>query len=322
MDRNITVRLYKRGDADGINSMFMKYLPYLRDRAFWVWINRIMGESISVVAEYQGKIVGHYAIVPRVINFNGQEIKSALSIHAFVAPEYRNKIFIFEITSALYRIAKDRGIQLIYGFPNVNYRNIQLKIERWKEVALFKSYELNSSKVILPASINIQLAKVKGIDYNQLFQLSELFTELQFGNAVVPSNGITNWINRYFLHPQESYTVYALSKKGDIIGYIVSKLYKNEGRCYSHILDYVVSKTSDMKEVISAFLYTEKDNCDIFSVWQGDSSFRNSLLTLGFEQTGFETFLGVKVLDKSIADIEQLLDFNNWRLVMGDSDVF
>ena len=68
--------------------------------------------------------------------------------------------------------------------------------------------------------------------------------------------------------------------------------------------------------------YTEKDNCDIFSVWQGDSLFRNSLLTLGFEQTGFETFLGVKVLDKSIADIEQLLDFNNWRLVMGDSDVF
>lgn len=81
MERNITVRLYESGDADGINAMFMKYLPYLRDRAFWLWINRIIGESISVVAEYQGKIVGHYAVVPRTINFNGHKIKSAVNDH-------------------------------------------------------------------------------------------------------------------------------------------------------------------------------------------------------------------------------------------------
>ena len=38
MDRNITVRLYKRGDADGINSMFMKYLsfPDLARRFFFL----------------------------------------------------------------------------------------------------------------------------------------------------------------------------------------------------------------------------------------------------------------------------------------------
>lgn len=322
MDKNIIVRLYKRGDADDINAMFMRCLPYLRDRAFWVWINRILGESISVVAEYQGKIVGHYAVVPRVISFKGQEIKSALSIHAFVDPEYRSKVFIFEITSFLYKIACARGIQLIYGFPNANYRKMQLKIERWNEVAIFRSYELSSSKVSLSVSDDIQFTEVKGIDYNQLFQLSELFVNSQVNNFVVPSNGVTNWINRYFLHPHETYKIYALSKKENVIGYIVAKQYENEGRRYSHILDYAVSNTSNMKEMILAYLYKEKNHCDTFSVWQGDSLFKNSILALGFEQTGFETFLGVKLLDKSLANIDQLLDINNWRLVMGDSDVF
>ena len=39
-------------------------------------------------------------------------------------------------------------------------------------------------------------------------------------------------------------------------------------------------------------------------------------------ETGFETFLAIKLLDKSLSELDVLLDFDNWRLVMGDSDAF
>lgn len=61
---------------------------------------------------------------------------------------------------------------------------------------------------------------------------------------------------------------------------------------------------------------------DVLSVWQGDSKFRNAIDTIGFKQTGFDTFLGFKVLDDSLQDIDSILNINNWRLVMGDSDAF
>ena len=60
MGKRTSIRLYKSGDAKGINEMFTKHTPYLRDDAYWTWINRIVGQSISVVAECDDRIIGHY----------------------------------------------------------------------------------------------------------------------------------------------------------------------------------------------------------------------------------------------------------------------
>ena len=162
MGKRTSIRLYKSGDAKGINEMFTKHTPYLRDDAYWTWINRIVGQSISVVAECDDRIIGHYAVVPRNLIVKNRVLKAALGIHAFVDPDFRREISIFEISNYLYRIAQDKGIQVIYGFPNVNYRQIQVRIERWKEVALFKSYELPSDKGLDNIKTTIQFDEIKG----------------------------------------------------------------------------------------------------------------------------------------------------------------
>lgn len=46
MGKRTSIRLYKSGDAKGINEMFTKHTPYLRDDAYWTWINRIVGYDI------------------------------------------------------------------------------------------------------------------------------------------------------------------------------------------------------------------------------------------------------------------------------------
>ena len=77
-----------------------------------------------------------------------------------------------------------------------------------------------------------------------------------------------------------------------------------------------------MDDVISSYLNNEKAECDYFSFWKGDSVFERSIEKSGFVETGFETFLAIKLLDKSLSELDVLLDFANWRLVMGDSDAF
>ena len=322
MGKRTSIRLYKSGDAKGINEMFTKHTPYLRDDAYWTWINRIVGQSISVVAECDDRIIGHYAVVPRNLIVKNRVLKAALGIHAFVDPDFRREISIFEISNYLYRIAQDKGIQVIYGFPNVNYRQIQVRIERWKEVALFKSYELPSDKGLDNIKTTIQFDEIKDIDYEHLFRLSEMLASESVMNEVRLETNTNYWISRYMLRIQTPYLFYALSKCGVPIGYMVTKRYKNNGNCYSHIVDYILSDNSYMDDVISSYLNNEKAECDYFSFWKGDSVFERSIEKSGFVETGFETFLAIKLLDKSLSELDVLLDFDNWRLVMGDSDAF
>lgn len=319
----VVIRNYKSHDAEGINAMFTKYLPYVRDEKFWVWLNRIIGgSSIAFVADYEGKIVGHYAVVPRDLFFNGRRLKAALGIHAFVDPEYRRQVFIYQITKKVYEVAANNGIQIIYGFPNANFRNIQLRIEGWKQVDLFKSYELDLSlqtNIILKEGL--QIKRIEGTNYHELYNISEL--DDVKSSSVIFDSDVRYWLLRYILHPQHLYELYSLTKENRIIGFFITKEFRNENKNYFHLIDYKLDSLSYFSDLISAYIYLgESKQMDVLSVWQGDSEFKKEINKYGFEQKGFETFLGVKFLDKSIDNTEAILNINNWRLVMGDSDAF
>lgn len=317
----VIIRSYKSHDAEGINAMLTKYLPYKRDDKFWVWINRIIGgKSIAFVAEYEGKIVGHYAIVPRDMFVNGLQVKAALSIHAFVDPDYRNKLFIFQITQKLYHYAKQQGIQLIYGFPNANYRTIQLKIEKWKQVDLFKSfeYDLKDSQIIKAEDVDSVL--IQDVDFTSLYDISQIEENT---SVISLLSDARYWMERYMLHPQKLYNIYALKKKDSILGYFVTKIYENNEVKYYHLIDYKLTHEAHYSDLLDAYEKLGRmKNIDVLSVWQGDEVFKKAIEERGFLQKGFETFLGIKVLDDSIIEVEEILNINNWRLVMGDSDAF
>ena len=318
---SVIIRKYQSNDAFGINAMFTKYLPYVRDEQFWVWLNRIIGgESIAFVAEYEGQIIGHYAIVPRDIYVNGSLIKAALGIHAFVDPEFRRKVYIFRITQKVYEYAVKQGFQLIYGFPNINFRDIQLKIEGWKQVDIFKSYEFDLRNTT-PTRLNgITADRIEGVNYLSLFYIS------QMGDAdsrVALFSDARYWLERYMLHPQKLYEVYTLKKDKLPVGYFVTKVYSNNGSNYFHLIDYKLANGSYYEDLLNAYESIGRSKrMDVLSVWQGDEKFKSAIEAKGFKQTGFDTFLGVKILDGSLQDIELILNINNWRLVMGDSDAF
>lgn len=317
----VVIRNYKSHDAEGINAMFTKYLPYVRDEKFWVWLNRIIGgRSIAFVAEYEGKIIGHYAIVPRDMLYKGEIIKAALSVHAFVDPDYRNKVFIFQITQKLYQFAKQQGIQLIYGFPNANYRTIQLKIEKWKQVDLFKSFEYDLRENDAPRIDSIDSPIIQNIDFTTLYEISQIEDN---SSVISLLSDARYWMERYMLHPQKLYELYALRKDSRIIGYFVTKIYESGDVKYYHLIDYKLLPKANYPDLLNAYekLGREK-NMDVLSVWQGDDAFKESISEKGFQQKGFETFLGIKVLDESLEGVEDILNINNWRLVMGDSDAF
>lgn len=316
--QEIIIRPYRCGDATKIFSLFQRYTTYQRDEAFWIWINRLLTHSIICVAELNGKIVGHYAILPRTCRLkNGTLLHSGLGIHAFVEPQHRDKVSIFSISSIAYKLAKESGIQFIYGFPNKNYRLIQEKIERWNKVALFNALVKKPAQI--SSSLKYNWKKIEEHDYNDLLKLNELFEEgeLEYNGFL---SGIDFWYKRYFYHPQDLYEIWRLDYNNLIVGFLVIKLFEIDGFVRLHIIDFQLSGEYNLIDFLPDIESKFRSVAEMV-FWPFNIKVSESLRNYGFVEEGFDTYFGIKILDKSI-DNSLILDFMDWHLTMGDSDAF
>ena len=161
---------------------------------------------------------------------------------------------------------------------------------------------------------------VNGVDFISLYNISQI----EDADCVVKLlSDARYWLERYMLHPQKLYEVYTLKRDKQTIGYFVTKVYSNNCVNYFHLIDYKITGDCYYEDLLNAFEKIGRSKeMDILSVWQGDKMFRKAIEAIGFKQTGFDTFLGIKVLDDSLQEIDSILNINNWRFVMGDSDAF
>ena len=314
------IREYKSSDRDKICKLFTELSDYKRDIDFWVWSNRIIGtdDSIVIVATDGDKVIGHYAILPHDMFLNGITFKSGLGIHAVIHPDYRGKVLMYKIAELAYEIAKERGIKIIYGFPNINYRNIQVKIEGWKEVSLFKALEINSSDIKIEKN---EYNLVKATDsYSDLFLLDEVISNKEINHYIRVKKNLKYYRNRYILHPHNLYECFFIYEKNQIKGFIVFKTFEdNKG----HIIDYVKRKSVSEKDILGITLSFFKENIDSLILWPINSLFKKELDKLENIKEIFETFLGVKFLDSEFEnESNNVIDFSKWELMMGDSDAF
>jgi len=317
---NIIVRPYIPGDSEKIYSLFDQYTPYERDAKFWVWINRLLSDenSLIIVGEHEGNIVGHYAIIPQNILVNGTNVKAAFAIHAFIHPDFRKGFLIMQITKKMYKIAKEHGIDFIYGFPNENFREIQVKADRWKEVHLFKALEKDSLRFQ-----NTTLTLKEADDtYESIYNLSELLDAKTVTTNVQHQKSLNYYINRYLKHPQKIYQNFFVLDDKSIVAFLVLKTYHDGHNNIGHLIDYISMKNIKFKQLLTITENYFLSKVAKISVWKFSEDAKVALLENKYIESGFETFLGVKVLNQNKELESVLTDFKNWNLCMGDSDAF
>lgn len=320
----ILIRTYQPGDGQLVCDLLTRHTSYLRDPAFWIWSNRIWPESRSIVtvAEEDGLIVGHYAILPLTLQMGERRISAGIGVHAFVAPSHRNKVPIFQISKKCYAKAKEVGIQLIWGFPNANYRLIQEKVEGWRCVELFNAWE---KPVTGSAPNGMALESIDPTDPDQLLRLNDLLdaTSLSGRYGVLPS--LSTWLNRYQYHPQNTYQFHLASIHGETVAALVTKLYHNpeSGETVGHLIDVVTTGEAEVARIVSSLENWFSTRADKLCWWPINQEFREAMEAAGFKASGFSTFFGIKLLDPELEPmLPSLLDPLNWHLAMGMSDVF
>ncbi len=114
------IREYKPEDAESIRKLFVevyhKSLP--SEVLIWKFHKNPAGQGIVMVAEDSNKIVGQFALMPMWLRLGNEVVLGAQSLDTMTHPSYRNQGMFILLAKACMTLAKNKGIEVLYGFPN------------------------------------------------------------------------------------------------------------------------------------------------------------------------------------------------------------
>jgi N-acetylglutamate synthase-like GNAT family acetyltransferase len=168
----VTYRLASEKDYKQINNFNNRIYNSNRtlEQFYWEFHNCPYGESIYVIAEDKGKIVGTNCVIPiDLITSDKIIIKSGKSEDTLVDPAYRGQKIFYKIYDFLFEQCKEKGIQVIWGFTSAKkpFKKIGFEIPFDHQQSLMVNNIWQSYKYL--SSLN---SNNKFIDKLKIFGLS------------------------------------------------------------------------------------------------------------------------------------------------------
>lgn len=108
---------------DGISELFAESFNKPLDKALWHWayIDNPFGDPLVAIALHQGRVVGHYAVVPMDLENGSAKLSGFLSMTTMVAVDFRMHKLFQRLAEMVYeRVKKLKVPAIVFGFPNDN----------------------------------------------------------------------------------------------------------------------------------------------------------------------------------------------------------
>mgnify|MGYP005840917829 CR=1 FL=1 len=248
------VRDGNENDMEGIfslrNDAFGEMEKDKLDPRLWRWefMEGPDGKALIYIVDDGGKIVGHFADIPRRFSIHGKEVLGTLSVDLMVHSDYRRR-GIFEAMGryAAQRVKRENGVFMM-AYP-IRPETIQgLRKIGWKEITELPVlvYPIKFTGIVkrylhfLLISLLIggiarflydllffmrRKGEKEGIEIEKVDQLDNQFE--QFCEKALSLYSIMGMRNRNYLtwrylrHPKRTYNIYRAMEKGKMKGYIV-----------------------------------------------------------------------------------------------------
>lgn len=126
-----TIRPAGADDAAAITSLLNAVFGNWGSEATWSWKYQESPAPyclMTAVAEANGRLVGHYGIVPLSMVQNGKVIHGAQAVDAAVLPEFRRRGILFALAKLVLESAVEAGASFIYAFPGLYSLSLNRRI--------------------------------------------------------------------------------------------------------------------------------------------------------------------------------------------------
>lgn len=276
----------------------------------WRYTKNPINELLVYVAIENNKIISNYSVSPCEVDIDGKIYKIALSMTTMTDPKYCGQGLFPKLANFVYDEMRKLGYIAIIGFPNNNSHRTFINKLGWKDI-----YEIPTLK--------LDLNLIKSLDTsNRLDIVSD--NEFNYNYSLVNSSKVKiykdksylNW--RFTNHPTNKYFNYAILKEDIVTTYVVIKKYLDNA---IDIVDYSTIDSNQLYTVLS-YLLIKLKNSGIKEVNTWAQPHNPSYYV--FEKIGFTNEAPIVYFaGKSFTtEANILMDYKNWSITMGDSDVY
>lgn len=309
--------MYRTGDEIEIINLFRLAFGKEMSLNYWKWRyqNNPLGiEPLISLMFDDNVLIGHYAVFPIEMIVNSRIELSAFSMTTMTHPNYQGKGVFKNLALYLYDfIQKENGINLIWGFPNVNSHYGFIKNLDWRDVGLLSNLKLDPT------------GKFE-LSWNDQFEEFDMFTfsnlELLKSSNLIQVNKTNEYMNwRYFANPENKY--FGIRDKSNPKIFIIFKIFSFNEKFEMDVMEVEFDNNLNYLKLLlqNALKLSNFHKNDISSinVWCNLHSKNYNI----FEKIGFKpslplTYLGYRDTRSEHAQYS----FPNWDLGLGYSDVY
>lgn len=232
-------------------------------------------KSSRLVAEINGKIIGHHGAIYRRLIENGNKYNAYECLDLMVHPNYRRKGIATKIRDRHINKLKNN---FIVSFPNnksIRILKKSLNTDQLLPVPLFTKTHLGSHKTshIKPL---IKFNK----STNSLFQKNVKKMNL----TTTRNANYLNW--RLINNPINKYHIFKYQKNiNEVMGYIVLKLFTTKNNCIGHIIDFLADDNDVLSELMqfSENFFFNRNADTITTYMTPNSPFFQNHISYGFK---------------------------------------
>lgn len=163
IDNKIELMFHKNSILKLFSASFAKELdPLLWE---WAYISNPLGSPIVSLCYAGEQLVGHYAVIPFDLRYEGQSLSTCLSMTTMVDESYRKCGLFVEQAQRVYDRATDLGFKLVFGFPNVNStpgfrKKLGWELDEADYIACVTMQQLTDSNMFVNSMSNDMLVKL------------------------------------------------------------------------------------------------------------------------------------------------------------------
>lgn len=237
------IRLYQQGDAENINALYQRVFGKSRGIAEWRWKFQQLSSppAIIIVAEEEGRIIGHAACLKIEAAFQGQPLVLAERVDIMVDPEHQGRGIYKQIVARMLQECESQGIDILYGFPAPKAKEVFLSSAKASDLGnvprflavnhpgallISKIPALSFAEGVLNKTFGMLRAKkspyqLKEIGASELEAIDPLYEQHAASYPLHARRGSDYVKRRYMEHPLKDYKVYALHSANGASGYTV-----------------------------------------------------------------------------------------------------
>lgn len=329
--KEIACRFYQEGDEKAILELVKIAFGYEMKMDYWQWRykNNPAGKGIINLAFHEGRLVSHYAISPIRCFYQGKPRTAGLSMTTMTHPEYLKMGLFTKLADNVYQKAKEKGMPLIYGFPNtLSVKTFENKLN-WTVKNPFSIWVLKSSKQNNDFPKNMRFDEIRSLKDLSL----DFYTSLsdKFSFSLIRDKTYFKW--RYLDSPSTTYRLFKLVKGHELIGIVVLKIHKlSSGGMKGNIIDWLVKAPTDlsllMKYSINFFLEHHIEDITLWANKKQNELYRfdsNEFIEEDMSEENWGPMmmsLGYLILDSSYTQRKESELLDQFYFTMGDCNIF